>query len=372
MTFNCGEYDDITDSTEILKSYTIQLIKDNTILSESTVSTIDNINEINTTLDLSNVSYGNYTIKITCLTTNNYEAIYEYDIQIIDYKYDTEDVLTIGKVTTDADQELGINYITAQIKNTAIGNQGGMAIIRRASNRTNFTDWELFYSSIILKNGSFSITNMPDYTIESMTGYKYVIQYINSSGEPYRPCYLSTDTPANDIIVNEFYGAILLDSEYKVGLSYNFKISQRTPTVSRTKVDTLGGKYPIFTQNARTKYHQYTISGLISTQDIMPIAEKSSILGAEMSAVTSANEYADWLYEREYRDILEEWLNNGKPKLFKSMTEGNLIVILDSITLSPNDTLGRRLYSFNATMYEVADHDLDTMESLDIIYRGEE
>lgn len=49
------------------------------------------------------------------------------------------------------------------------------------------------------------------------------------------------------------------------------------------------------------------------------------------------------------------WLNDGEPKLFRSMTEGNLLVILTDVNLTPNRTLGRRLYNFSATAYEIGD-----------------
>jgi hypothetical protein len=35
------------------------------------------------------------------------------------------------------------------------------------------------------------------------------------------------------------------------------------------------------------------------------------------------------------------------------MTEGNMIVMLDGVTMTPDTVLGRRLYNFSATMYEI-------------------
>lgn len=50
------------------------------------------------------------------------------------------------------------------------------------------------------------------------------------------------------------------------------------------------------------------------------------------------------------------------------MPEGNLAVMLDAITLTPDQTLGRRLYSFTATMYEVGDgKNISSLSSLGII-----
>jgi hypothetical protein len=35
------------------------------------------------------------------------------------------------------------------------------------------------------------------------------------------------------------------------------------------------------------------------------------------------------------------------------MTEGNMIVMLDGVSMTPDTVLGRRLYDFSATMYEI-------------------
>jgi len=50
-----------------------------------------------------------------------------------------------------------------------------------------------------------------------------------------------------------------------------------------------------------------------------------------------------------------EWLNNGEAKIFRSPTEGNYIVRLMNVSLTPNDTLGRMLHTFQCTAYEIAE-----------------
>jgi hypothetical protein len=59
--------------------------------------------------------------------------------------------------------------------------------------------------------------------------------------------------------------------------------------------------------------------------------------------------------EREFKIEVLNWLNNGKPKLFRSATEGNYVVRLMNISLSPNDTLGRMLHTFSAQASEIMD-----------------
>ena len=56
-----------------------------------------------------------------------------------------------------------------------------------------------------------------------------------------------------------------------------------------------------------------------------------------------------------------EWLNNGKPKLFRSPTEGNYMVRLMNVSLSPNDTLSRTIHSFSATGYEISPIDIQSL-----------
>jgi hypothetical protein len=63
------------------------------------------------------------------------------------------------------------------------------------------------------------------------------------------------------------------------------------------------------------------------------------------------------LLEKEFKMEVMNWLNNGEPKLFRSPAEGNYLVRLMNISLSPNDTLGRMIHTFSATAYEVGKSD---------------
>ena len=71
--------------------------------------------------------------------------------------------------------------------------------------------------------------------------------------------------------------------------------------------------------------------------------------------------------ERIFKTEVLDWLNNGEPKLFKSPTEGNFIITLMNVSLSPEDGLGRMLHSFSSTAYEIADFTYDNLIKLGII-----
>lgn len=57
--------------------------------------------------------------------------------------------------------------------------------------------------------------------------------------------------------------------------------------------------------------------------------------------------------ERRFKLKLLQWLGDGNIKLFRSPAEGNYLVRLLNISLTPEDKLGRMIHSFQATAYEV-------------------
>jgi hypothetical protein len=65
--------------------------------------------------------------------------------------------------------------------------------------------------------------------------------------------------------------------------------------------------------------------------------------------------------ERLFQLKVLEWLTNGKNKLFRSPTEGNYIVRLMNVSMSPNDVLGRMLHTFTCTAYEVAEFSYENL-----------
>ena len=53
-----------------------------------------------------------------------------------------------------------------------------------------------------------------------------------------------------------------------------------------------------------------------------------------------------------------EFLIDGKPKLFKSPTEGNMILRLTDVNFTPNQSLSRLVYSFTASGNEIAEDNI--------------
>ena len=85
--------------------------------------------------------------------------------------------------------------------------------------------------------------------------------------------------------------------------------------------------------------------------------------------ITDANNI---MYEKLFKDKVIEFLYSEQPKLFRSATEGNFIVKVMDASFSPNATLGRRIVSFTATAYEVADCTIENFKKYNILEGNDE
>lgn len=70
--------------------------------------------------------------------------------------------------------------------------------------------------------------------------------------------------------------------------------------------------------------------------------------------------------ERRFREAVMQWLANGEPKLFRSETEGNMIVYLTGVGFSPLRD-DRLVYSLSATLTEVAEYNLHNLRLYGLI-----
>ena len=99
----------------------------------------------------------------------------------------------------------------------------------------------------------------------------------------------------------------------------------------------------------------------LNPQDEYSFTNKSEIYGLsknlyeEYNNNLNINEHQDYIYEREFRNKVCDFLHEYNIKIFRSLTEGNMLVKLMDISFEPITTLGRRLYSFSATAIEVDD-----------------
>lgn len=417
--------------TETLESYIVQVLDENSdeVLYESpTIFTNNNINpnNINYRIDLQNVPIGNRTefkFKIIATTKNQYQLIRD------DLPFRIGNYIDINgfepELLVEMDNENGIATLTISNDNT-VDSLFGILHIKRASSVDNFLNWETIADIKI--SGKINDMTIKDNTVGSYIWYRYSVQFENSRGG-------YSDVTRTKKFLPNFYDAILSRKQKQLSLRYNFQVSNYKTTVNRAKIDTLGGKYPKFAENAILNYKQLNISATLSAEDdfnqLFLNKEKyfgddftnyktylsqdkiqnnfrndvESIGGESLKTeITKLKEeqdeysngsnewnaiqdeidrrenqlfliqthptttYDDWFWEREFRGEVEKWLNDGEPKLYRSMTEGIIPVMITDVSLTPNMTLGRRIWDFSATLYQIGDgNSLEELEKLGII-----
>lgn len=375
--------------TETLQSFKAQILDpdtENIVLESPTIYTGDNVdpNDINYRIDLQGLNTDTNTefiFKIIISTKNQYITSKQWDFQIADF---LDDYSFDPELTVEMDNEEGIATLHVVNAQTVFGT----IYIKRGSSIDNFENWEDFYIEKVA--GDIDLT-LEDNTVSSLVWYRYSIQMENSVGG-------LTRVYRSNVFMPEFYDAILSRGEQQFKIQYNYSISSFKPVVNRAKVDTLGGRFPKFAENAILNYKQFSINGLISSEadvhqkflnkrsyfddnyqryqvyksdtgvkDLVRNDYDDYLTDSEVLTSYLTTTQNDWLWEREFREEAMKWLNDGEPKLYRSMTEGNMAIMLTDISLTPNSTLGRRLWTFTATVYEIAEaNSLETLDSLGI------
>ena len=191
-----------------------------------------------------------------------------------------------------------------------------------------------------------------DNTVEQGETY----QYLYTNGEDTGAIVARGET---DYITVDFEDIILSDAQRALRIRFNPKVSSFKKVIQEQKIETIGNQFPFFFRNGNIKYREFSISGLISSEmdefflngdnNLSPFRSKTPT--DENLNTNSTHQYYN---ERKFKLEVENWLTNGKPKIFRSPTEGNYIIRLTNVSLSPEDQLSRRLHSFSATAHEIA------------------
>ena len=148
-------------------------------------------------------------------------------------------------------------------------------------------------------------------------------------------------------------------------IKYDPRVENFQMKVSQTLIETIGSKYPYIRRNGNIGYKTFSLSGTITAfmdleQNLLQ-ASKNQVYGESADLYEQYNKdkniklYNDYIYERQFRKKVMDFLYSNDVKLFRSLTEGNILVKLMDISFTPNITLGRMIYSFSCTAYEIGD-----------------
>ena len=357
--------------TDALKSYQIKLYdKDtNVLLTDSGIQYANNYNDVNSftyILEYNFEENKEYYFTVDYITMSNYSHIDTFNFTAIQNDEIPDTEMTI---TATPDSENGRIGITIKRPSTATSLLGTI-VIRRCSSETNFTIWEdLKYYTF--NNESFTGVKdlWYDMTVESDVWYKYCIQFIDGDFQRGRMKMMKSP------VLVSFEDMFLTSKDRQLKIKFNPTVSSFKRTIQESRVETLGSKYPHIRRNGYMNYVQFPIGGLISffMDEEELFTSRDKLFGAHLknyanyndtNSITNQNNY---IYERKFRDAVMDFLYDGEPKLFRSPTEGNFVVKIMDVSLSPETQLGRYIYSFSGTAYEIADTTLKDLQNLNIL-----
>ena len=358
--------------TQYLKNYHIKLYQNNdlnTIIFDSgqIYTNQYNPNEINYELGYDLIDTVNYTLSFTYTTNNLYTETKNYNFAVIQQGIDKLD----ATITATPDIENG------RIKIDIISNNEekfvGNLTIRRTSSQSNFHKWE-DVKTITYNTGKKLQYSWYDITIESGVWYKYCVQRRNPRGD--RGVIIQIQNPVM-CVLDDIY---LTRDDCQLKIKFNPSLNEFKYNVTESQQITLGSQYPYIKRNGNNYFRSFPIGGLISSfidttdwydphfydgefhnneNEIKAFTSKNDIYGETQDLYTqynnnhNINEYNDYIYEREFRKKVYDFLYKHNVKLFRSTTEGNILIKLMNIDFQPVETLGRRLYSFTATAIEI-------------------
>lgn len=316
------------------------------------------------------------------ITTNNNLKAYSNSYKIVQ----VESVSSDFQCKLFAELQPEEAYVKLYLISTENQIISGNYILSRTSSKTNFSTWEEIYR-FSLNSYDFTekdeIILWEDYTCESEQEYIYSLQAYNDYGLYSERIFsnlkevIIEDNATFQVepVKSSFEDIYLFDGEQQLTIKFNPKINSFKTNILETKTNTLGSKYPFIFRNGIVNYKEFQISGLISI--LMDPNEKflSRVELNENSLVrektpeeyrifsefcTNLN-FSNIYKEKNFREEVFNWLTNGQPKLFRSSTEGNFLVQLMNVSMTPVDTLGRMLYNFSCTAYEIDEANFKTL-----------
>lgn len=307
---------------------------------------------------------GQYYFTVTYITQNLYTETLKYIFNVIPAPAQEFDFT----IATELDEENG--RVKVQIEKTSAAAQTytGKLIIRRSSNKTNFTIWDDIYISNYDEAGTINF-EWSDYTVENGVWYLYGIQ--GEDSQEYRTQLIMIP----ESIMLNFEHIFLTSGDKQLKIEFNPSLTSFKHTVSEVRTDTVGSKYPFIRRNGYVDYVQFPLGGFISSamDESGLFTSRSEVFGDYVEKYNDYNKekdipiWRDVIWEKGFRDKVSNFLYADDVKLFRSPTEGNYLIKLMDVNFQPNQTLGRRLWSFSCNAFEIDDCNLENFDKYNIV-----
>ena len=362
-------YPSVTGDYETFKNYRILIYDENNVLLEDSKDKyFYDSNMIQYNCKYNFESDKNYILKIQVLSKNLYFLYKTINFYVSYATYEDFE----ATITAEIDKKAACTVIT--LNNDVLTEMGTNIVIRRTSNKTNFKFWEDVYTILIPSKTNLNLV-WRDYTIESGVWYKYSV--VKRNKENYR----STPIEIKNPIMGQFEDIFLTTSEQQLTIRFDPQINNYSRVVSESLTETIGSKYPFIRRNGKVNYRTFSISGTISyfcdLQRNLMNSSREDLYGTAANLYETYNSnnnislYNDIIQEKEFREKVIEFLYNNDVKLYKSATQGNILVKLMNISLTPNNSLSRQIYSFTCTAYEIDEFNYQNCIKYNIQDEGE-
>ena len=339
--------------------------------------------ELNYTFKTNVIGEG-FSAQLYVATKNGYIIKNTYPINI---KADSGTDLGAEIYSVTPDEENGLMQIIVNVTAES-GISNNKIILKRASSLNDFNTWDdlLIYDpneETLAKNTHFVFN---DLSIQSGIWYKYAIQGEDKTNKTRTA--IVYDTTENIAVFEHMF---LVAEGQQLKIKYNPTVSTYKRNIQESQTTTLGAQFPFIRRNGNMDYYQLSVSGMISAisdEDEIKViyqngketnvenisrgrlfGSKAFIYGGEHQAELYGNynlsenisKYNDIIYEKMFRDKVIDFLYKDNVKLFKSTPEGNRLVKIMNVNLTPETGLGRYIYSFSCDAIEIAEPSVDNL-----------
>ena len=305
----------------------------------------------------------------------------------------------LSDISITSDKDNGRIIINATVDDQQTNEDATITIVRSSSN-TRFKEWEEVYTKLYHPGDKITFD---DRTIESGVWYKYNFQVIDEAGARSRFIDESIYKPSPLMIV--FNDVFLTAGGKQLKITLNNETGSLSYNLQESRTDTIGSQFPWIRRNGAIKYRTFSLGGLISylgnnemilfsnsensdtnieyqnnlaekninglfysKDDLFP--QEISELYQSYNLDNGITNYNDIMLEKVFRDKVIDFLLEDRPVLFRSATEGNILIRLMDLSFSPNTQLKNYIYSFGSTAVEIAECNFDNFHKYNIYDSG--
>lgn len=343
-----------------------------------------------------------FTINFT--TVKGYSDTKVYNINITYDKnvfFDT--LFTFSKITATADSNKGVNKISILLNkaNNNITNEsltGHLQLFRK--DLTANHSWELVQEITATLDGINDVQGfiLEDIIAEPGKPYLYQAtfyrQYFDGDTQSWITKYLNNTINTKEPVILLTDDIFLITKKGILRIAYNPELTQYRRNMVDQVTTTIGGAYPFVTRNGKQRHRTFSLGGLLSyNREKIQLYEAKEIKNYDSFAGNNEtylprpifesvftqlpdaeyyknlpNSNKEIVYEKEFRERVMDFLYSDNIMLFKSLQEGNIIVRLIGVSMTPNAQLNRNIYSFTSQAVEVMDNSVENCYNYFVIH----